>query len=386
MMKKKICVITGTRAEYGLLYWLMKDIQQDPDLCLQLVATGTHLSPEFGFTCKEIERDGFEINKKTEMLLSADTPSAISKSTGLGMISFADVLNELQPEILIVLGDRFEMLAAATVALISKIPIGHIHGGELTTGAFDESIRHAITKMAWWHFVAAEEYRKRVIQLGENPERVFLVGGMGVDAIVRSNLLSKNALEKEIGIQFGERNLLVTFHPVTLEKETSASQFRELLVALSGLEKTKLILTAPNADTNGRVIIQMIEDFVRDHSESMVYFDSMGQLNYLSALQFVDGVIGNSSSGLTEAPSFKIGTINIGDRQHGRLKAKSIIDCIPDSKAIKSTIEQIYSSDFQKSLKSVINPYGNGEASVKILSVLKNNSLPKELKKDFFDL
>lgn len=385
-MKRKVCVVTGTRAEYGLLYWLMKGIQEDDDLELQIIATGMHLSPEFGLTYREIEKDGFLINKKVEMILSADTPSAIAKSTGLGLIGFADAPTELQPDIMVVLGDRFEVLAASIAATFARIPVGHIHGGETTTGAFDEAIRHSITKMAYWHFVAAEEYRKRVIQLGEDPKRVFLVGGMGVEGILKANLLSKKALEKELEFKFGPKNLLVTFHPVTLDKETSENQFNELLGALQSIDNAHLIFTAPNADTDGRIISRMINEFVSKHPKNSIVFTSMGQTNYLSSLQFVDAVVGNSSSGLAEAPSFKIGTINIGDRQKGRLKAESVIDCEPSRESILDAFNKLYSEDFQQILKRVKNPNGNGHASEKILEVLKTVNLPEELKKGFYDL
>ena len=386
MKKRKICVVTGTRAEYGLLYWLMKSIEDDPNLELQVIATGMHLSPEFGSTYKEIERDGFRINKKVEMILSADTPSAIAKSTGLGMIGFADALEELKPDILMVLGDRFELLAAAFAAVVARIPIGHIHGGETTIGAFDEAIRHSITKMSWWHFVAADEYEKRVIQLGENPGRVFNVGGLGVDAIKKTNLLSKDKLMTKTGIKFGKKNLLITYHPVTLENKTSQQDFKSILDVLSEIKDIYLIFTMPNADSDGRIIKKMISDFVFNQSERSISFTSMGSLNYLSTLQYVDGVVGNSSSGLAEAPTFKIGTINIGDRQKGRLKAESIIDCEPTKKSIKLAIDKLYGHKFQKDLHSVQNPYGDGDAIEKIMSILSNKPIPEEMKKYFYDL
>jgi GDP/UDP-N,N'-diacetylbacillosamine 2-epimerase (hydrolysing) len=386
MKKRKICVVTGTRAEYGLLYWLMKSIEDDPNLELQVIATGMHLSPEFGSTYKEIERDGFRINKKVEMILSADTPSAIAKSTGLGMIGFADALEELKPDILMVLGDRFELLAAAFAAVVARIPIGHIHGGETTIGAFDEAIRHSITKMSWWHFVAADEYEKRVIQLGENPGRVFNVGGLGVDAIKKTNLLSKDKLMTKTGIKFGKKNLLITYHPVTLENKTSQQDFKSILDVLSEIKDIYLIFTMPNADSDGRIIKKMISDFVFNQSERSISFTSMGSLNYLSTLQYVDGVVGNSSSGLAEAPTFKIGTINIGDRQKGRLKVESIIDCEPTKKSIKLAIDKLYGHKFQKDLHSVQNPYGDGDAIEKIMSILSNKPIPEEMKKYFYDL
>ena len=385
-MLKNICVITGTRAEYGLLYWLMKGIQKNPNLELQIIATGMHLSPEFGLTYKEIEKDGFTINYKVEMLLSSDTPSSISKSTGLGLIGMSDAYSVLQPDMVILLGDRYELLAASTAALISRIPIGHIHGGETTEGAFDEAIRHSITKMAWWHFVACEEYKKRVIQLGEDPKRVYIVGGMGVDAIKKTKLLNKINLEKAIDFKFGKKNILVTFHPVTLEKETSKKQFKELLVCLDELNDTNIIFTLSNSDTNGRIINSMIHNFVNNHSSNTKYYASMGHLNYLSTLQFIDGIVGNSSSGLLEAPTFKIGTINIGDRQEGRIKAKSIIDCEPKKNSIKKAIQKLYSPDFQKNLLTVKNLYGNGHASDKIVDILSSEKLPDQIKKHFFNL
>ena len=386
MKKRNICVVTGSRAEYGLLYWLIKSIKDDPKLELQIIATGMHLSHEFGLTYKEIENDGFHINCKIEMLLSADTPSAISKSTGLGLIGFADAYNELNPDIVVVLGDRFEILAASIAALYAKIPIVHIHGGETTVGAFDEAIRHSITKMAWLHFVAADEYLKRVIQLGENPKRVFNVGGLGVDAIRKTELLSKKKLMDNIGIQFANKNLLITYHPVTLEKQTSQKHFQLLLDVLSEMEGIYLIFTMPNADSDGRIIKKMIDEFVLSHKERSIAYTSMGHLNYLSTLQFVDGVVGNSSSGLAEAPTFKVGTVNIGDRQNGRLKAKSVIDCKPTKKSIQNAVDELYSEEFQKMLPSVNNPYGEGNATQKIIDVLKKLSIPEELKKEFYDL
>jgi GDP/UDP-N,N'-diacetylbacillosamine 2-epimerase (hydrolysing) len=386
MKKRKICVVTGTRAEYGLLRWLMDGINKSTKLDLQIVATGMHLSPEFGLTYQEIENDGFKIDKKIEMLLSADTPSSISKSIGLGLIGFSDAFFELNPDIVIVLGDRYEVLAASLAAMFENIPIAHIHGGETTAGAFDEAIRHSITKMAWWHFVAADEYEKRVIQLGENPERVFNVGGLGVDTIKKTNLLSKDELMIKAGIKFGKKNLLITYHPVTLENKTSQQDFKSLLDVLSKIKDIYLIFTMPNSDSDGRVIKKMINDFVFNQSERSISFTSMGSLNYLSTLQYVDGVVGNSSSGLAEAPTFKIGTINIGDRQKGRLKAESIIDCEPTKKSIKLAIDKLYGHKFQKDIHSVQNPYGDGDAIEKIMSILSNKPIPEDMKKDFYDL
>jgi GDP/UDP-N,N'-diacetylbacillosamine 2-epimerase (hydrolysing) len=384
--KKKICVVTGTRAEYGLLSLLMKSIKDDNNLVLSIIATGSHLSPEFGLTYKEIESDGFYINKKIEMVLSADTPSAIAKSTGLGMVGFGDALSDLQPDLVIILGDRYELLAASFASLTARIPIAHIHGGETTEGAFDESIRHSITKMSWWHFAAAEEYKKRIIQLGENPDRVYNVGGLGVDLINNSRLLSKEELINKTGINFSSKNLLVTYHPVTLENQSSKDHLESLLSALTEINDINVIFTMPNADSDGREIFNMIEKFVSNYSDRAISFTYMGHLNYISTLQFVDGVIGNSSSGLLEVPSFKIGTINIGDRQKGRLKAESVIDCEPTKESIKSAIEILYSKKFKNTLKLVSNPYGEGNATKKILDVIKNNPLPEDIKKEFYDL
>jgi len=382
---KKICVVTGTRAEYGLLYWLMKEIESDKDLELQLIVTGMHLSPEFGLTYKEIEKE-FKINKKIEMLLSSDTSIGISKSMGLAQISFAEAYDELKPDMVIVLGDRYEIFSAASTAMIAKIPISHLHGGETTEGAFDESIRHSITKMSHLHFTATEEYKNRVIQLGEHPNRVFNVGGMGIENIKRLKLLSKEEFEKSIDFRLNKKNILVTFHPVTLENSTAKEQFQELLDAIDELEDTNIIFTKANSDTDGRVINQMIDEYVAKNFHKSIGFSSLGQLRYLSALQFVDAMVGNSSSGLTEAPSFKIGTINIGDRQKGRIKAESVIDCLPNKKSIEKAFEKLYSLEFQDILLNIQNPYGDGCASEQVVEVLKNVNLDNILKKSFYDL
>ena len=382
---KKICVVTGTRAEYGLLYWLMKEIEADKDLELQIIVTGTHLSPEFGLTYKEIEKE-FKIDKKIEMLLSSDTSIGISKSMGLAQIGFAEAYEELKPEIVVVLGDRYEIFAAASAAMIARIPIAHLHGGETTEGAFDESIRHSITKMSHLHFTATQEYKNRVIQLGEEPNRVFNVGGVGIENIKRLKLLGKKEFEESIDFKLNKKNILVTFHPVTLEKSTAKEQFQELLDAIDTLEDTNIIFTKANSDTDGRVINRMCEEYVSKNSHKTVCFASLGQLRYLSALQFVDAVVGNSSSGLTEAPSFKIGTINIGDRQKGRIKASSVIDCEPSRESIKKAFEKLYSKEFQEALKSVQNPYGDGCASLKIVEEIKKADLNNILKKSFYNI
>ena len=384
-MKRKICVVTGTRAEYGLLYWLIKEIEANKDLELQLIVTGMHLSPEFGLTYKEIEKD-FKINKKIEMLISSDTAIGISKSMGLAQIGFTEAYEELKPDILVVLGDRYEIFSAVSAAMIANISIAHLHGGETTEGAFDESIRHSITKMSHLHFTATEEYRNRVIQLGEEPNRVFNFGGMGIENIKRLKLLSKEEFEKSIEFKLNKKNILVTFHPVTLENSTAKEQFQELLDAIDELEDTNIIFTKANSDTDGRVINQMIDEYVAKNSEKSIEFASLGQLRYLSALQYIDAVVGNSSSGLLEAPSFKIATINIGDRQKGRIKAISVIDCEPKKEEISKAFEEIYSKEFQEKLKSVENPYGENSPSKQIVEVLKNVNLANILKKSFYDL
>ncbi|QBM16367.1 GDP/UDP-N,N'-diacetylbacillosamine 2-epimerase (hydrolyzing) [Marinobacter sp. JH2] len=385
-MTRKVCVVTGTRAEFGLLRWLMGEIQSHPQLELQVVATGMHLSPEFGSTYREIEEAGFEINARVEMLLSSDTNTAVTKSMGLGVIGFADAYERLAPDMVVVLGDRFEIFAATSAALIAGVPVAHLHGGETTEGAFDEAIRHSITKMSHLHFVAAEEYRQRVIQLGEHPGRVFNFGGMGIDAIKRIKLLSREELESSLELSLGAKSLLVTFHPVTLEDETSsAAQMGELLAALEGLDDTTLIFTMPNADTGGRELSAMVREFAQGHPNAKVY-TSLGQLRYFSCLAQIDGVVGNSSSGLAEAPSFNIGTVNIGDRQKGRLKANSVIDCEPNREAIQAALKTLYSAEFQASLAAVSNPYGNGGASEAIVKVLAEYPLENIRKKQFYNL
>lgn len=384
-MNRKICVITGTRAEYGLLRWVMQGIKDDPELTLQIIATGMHLSPEFGLTYKAIEQDGFQIDRKVEMLTSSDTPVGIAKSMGLGMIGFADALDELQPDLIVVLGDRFEIFAAVSAALVARIPVAHLHGGESTEGAFDEALRHSITKISHLHFVAAEEYRQRVIQLGEQPDHVFLVGSLGIDNIKRLKLLDRATLEASLDFKLGAKNLLITFHPVTLEVLTASDQIAELLAVLSTLNDTKLIFTLPNADTDGRTLIKRVEQFVAQHPNARAY-TSLGQLRYLSCIAHVDGVVGNSSSGLIEVPYFKKGTINIGDRQRGRLQAASVINCDPSRESIYAALEKLYSSDFQASLRQVINPYGKGGASEKVVECIKHYAIDGITKKAFYDL
>jgi GDP/UDP-N,N'-diacetylbacillosamine 2-epimerase (hydrolysing) len=384
-MSRKICVVTGTRAEFGLLRWLMQEVQQTPGLELQVLATGMHLSPEFGLTYREIEQAGFVIDARVEMLLSADTATAVTKSMGLGMIGYADAYARLCPDLIVVLGDRFEIFAATAAALIAGIPVAHLHGGETTEGAFDEAMRHSITKMSHLHFVAAEDYRRRVIQLGEQPERVFLVGGLGIDAIQRIALLDRESLEASLDFKLGRRNLLITFHPVTLEGQSSGQQMAELLAALGELDDTHLIFTMPNADTGGRELATMVDTFVATHPNARVY-SSLGQLRYLSCMKFVDAVVGNSSSGLAEAPSMGIATVNIGDRQKGRLSAESVINCPPERQAIHAALQHLHAPEFRQTLASVVSPYGRAGASERIVQILKDYPLDGILKKSFYNL
>lgn len=383
---RKICAITGTRAEYGLLHLLLRKIKKDPELSLQLIVTGMHLSPEFGLTWKDIAQDGFKIDRKIEMLLSSDTPSGIIRSMGIAMIGFSEAYDSLKPDLVLILGDRFEIFAAAGAATVALIPLAHLHGGELTEGAFDEAMRHSITKMSHLHFTATDAYRRRVIQLGEDPDKVFNVGSLGVDNIQQLSLLTREEFETSINFKLNKKNLLITFHPVTLEQETSESHMRALLTSLDDLVDTNFIFTEPNADTGGRIIIELIDDFVSRHPENACSFKSLGQLRYLSAMQFVDALVGNSSSGLIEAPSFKIGTINIGDRQKGRIKADSVIDCSPNIPSIKNAIKKVCSDSFKESLRDLKNPYGEGGASEKVIEKLKTIDLSNILKKRFFDL
>jgi UDP-N-acetylglucosamine 2-epimerase (non-hydrolysing)/GDP/UDP-N,N'-diacetylbacillosamine 2-epimerase (hydrolysing) len=383
MSKRKICIVTGTRAEYGLLYWLMKEVQSDSDVELQIIATGMHLAPEFGSTYQVIEDDGFVIDSKVEMLLASDTAVGITKSMGLGVIGFADELDSLKPDLLVLLGDRFEVLAAAQAALIARIPIAHLFGGDTTEGAFDEAIRHSITKMAHLHFVSNEQSAARVRQLGENPEHVYNFGSTGIDQIKRVEQLSRDEIEKQLGYTFQKKNLMVTFHPATLEEHSPESQFQELLDALSLLgPDVGVIFTYPNADPAGRALIPMIDSFVAKHPQGKAYA-SLGQLRYLSVMAQVDAVVGNSSSGLYETPSFKIPTVNIGDRQKGRLQADSVINCAVDANLICEAINASFAMD----CSAVVNPFGDGDSSQKIKAVLKKVQLDETLlKKHFFDL
>lgn len=384
-MVKKVCVVTGSRAEYGLLRWVIEGIRDSAALELQLVVTGTHLSHEFGFTVQEIERDGFAIDYRVEMLLSSDTSVGVSKSLGLGVIGFADALESLKPDLVLVLGDRFEIFGAATAAMIARIPIAHIHGGELTEGAVDDAIRHAITKMSHLHFVAAEEYRDRVIQMGEQPDRVFNVGGLGVEAVKRTKLMNRSEVEESLGIKFSSPSFLVTFHPVTLEPESSATQFERVLEGFKDLESAQFLFTMPNADTEGRIIRNLIEGFCSEVANAH-YFESLGQPLYLSTMAQVDAVVGNSSSGLLEAPAVGVATVNVGTRQDGRLKASSVIDCQPNPGSVLEAVQRVMSEVFVGSLADIENPYGSCEASQAVVSVLQEWIGSAFIRKIFNDL
>ena len=382
---RKICVVTSTRAEYGLLYWLLKEIKADSELKLQLIVTGMHLSPEFGLTYKEIEKE-FKIDKKIEILSGSHTSLDICAEMARVYEKFASALAELKPDILVLLGDRYEIFGVAGVASIMQIPIAHIHGGETTQGAFDEAFRHSITKMSHIHFAATNEYANRIIQLGEEPSRVFNVGGPGIENIKKLNLLNKNEFEKSIKFKLAKKNLLITFHPATLENSSAREQFNELLNALDELEETNFIFTKANSDTDGDVINKMIDEYVRQNPQKAAAFVSLGQLRYLSAIKFVDIVLGNSSSGLLEVPSFKKATINIGDRQKGRARASSVIDVRPVKEEILAAIKRAYSKEFEQTLKDTINPYDGGNPSKKMVKILKEIKLDGILKKKFYDV
>ena len=383
---RKICVVTGSRAEYGLLSGLMRAIKEDKELQLQVIATNMHLSPEFGLTYREIEKDGFQVDKKVQMLLSSDTPNATTKSVGLATIGFADAYEDLQPDLLVVLGDRFEILAAVTAALFFKIPVAHLHGGEITEGAYDDCIRHAITKMSHLHFTSTEAYRQRVIQLGEQPDRVFYVGAIGVENIKRMPLMSKEELEESIGFELGEKSLLVTYHPVTLEDHTAADQCKSLLEALDEFPDYKIIFTLPNSDTDGRVIIRLINEYVSLHSEHCMAIPSLGLRRYLSALHCVSAVVGNSSSGIIEVPSFGIPTLDIGDRQKGRIAAESVWHCDVAKCGIVEGLKKVLSPLWITSAKNAQNPYDKEDTIASIHKIIRTYPLEGLQKKSFYNI
>lgn len=368
---KKIALFTGTRAEYGLLYWLMKDIQQDPDLTLQLLVSGTHLSPEFGLTYRQIEQDGFHIDEKIEILLSSDSPVGVAKSVGLGVLGFTDALARLSPDMLVILGDRFEALAAAQTAMILRIPVVHLHGGEITEGAYDDAFRHAITKLSHLHFTATESYRQRVIQLGEAPERVFNVGAIGLDHLKRTPMMTVAELADSLAFPLQQPYFLVTYHPVTLANEPATASFGAVLKALDYFPEHQVILTYPNADDGGRKIIPLLEEYAKANPTRVLAIPSLGQRRYLSAVSHASAVIGNSSSGIIEVPSFGISTVNIGQRQQGRMAANSVIHCPPRVEAIRQAMSSAISGRYLEAGESITNPYGQGDAGSQIIARLK---------------
>lgn len=386
-MQKKVCIVTGTRAEYGLLKPLIDKVYKSEKLKLQLAVTGMHLSPEFGLTYKEIEEDGYPITSKIEMLLSSDTSVGITKSMGVAILGFADYFEQYKPDLAVILGDRYEMLMAASAAMVAKIPIAHIHGGELTEGIIDEAIRHCITKMSHIHFTSTEEYRNRVIQLGEQPQTVYNVGALGIENIKNRNLLYREELEKQLHFKFTEKTIMVTYHPVTLENITTKKQFQDILDVIHAHKELTVIFTKANADMDGRIINQMMDEFVIDHKDRCVVYTSLGQLKYLSALQFCRAVVGNSSSGIIEVPSFGIPTVDIGDRQRRRLHAESVIHCGNDRNEIEAALMLALSDKFIKEIAGIRNPYEGKQTSDRMVSIIceaLDYGITK--KKEFFDM
>ena len=385
MIRKKICIITGTRAEYGLLKPLIQKIKNDEDFLLQLVVTGMHLSTEFGLTFNEIQKDGFQIDEKIEILLSSDSAVAVSKAMGLAQISFSEMFNRTLPGMVIILGDRFEMLAIAIAARIANIPIIHLHGGELTLGAYDDAFRHSITKLSTLHFTSTEKYKNRVIQMGEPPQQVFNVGALGVESIHNLTLLTKTELENKLKFKFLRKNILVTYHPETDRNHSVEKQFNEILNALKYFDDARIVFTKANADNGGRTINKMIDEHVKKNSHA-VCFTSLGQLNYLSCLQYADVVLGNSSSGIIEVPSFDIPTINVGDRQKGRVRASQTIDVTLNDGEIRSALNEAFLSKSKNEIVTNLNPYYQENTAQKIVGILKKTNLDDLSQKSFYDI
>ncbi|WP_422529144.1 UDP-N-acetylglucosamine 2-epimerase [Serratia fonticola] len=381
---KKIAVFTGTRAEYGLLYWLLKDIQNDTDLILQLIVTGMHLSPEFGNTYKQIEADGFSIDEKIEILISSDTPVGVVKSMGLGMLGFSEALSKLRPDCIIILGDRFEALAMAQSAMVMKIPIVHLHGGEITEGAYDDSFRHAISKLSHLHFVSTEEHRKRVIQLGEQPSTVFNFGALGLEHLKRSKFLNIEELSESLSFKLDKPYFLVTYHPVTLADELPELSFLQIIEALNEFKNYKIIITYPNADDGGRRIIPLLKEFANSQPDRVLVVPSLGQTRYLSAVKYSAAVIGNSSSGIIEVPSLNVSTVNIGLRQKGRMAANSVINCEAKKDSIIKAINKAVKNNSLNKDTNIDNPYDGGFVSQRIIEILKKIDFLKM--KKFYDL
>lgn len=386
-MKRKIGVVTATRAEYGLLKNVMTEINNDDELELVLFVTGTHLLEEYGHTIDDIIKDGFNVNEKIDILMKNDDPAAISKSMGMAAILFGDVFDKDDIEMLVVLGDRYELLPICQAAMCHRIPIAHISGGEATEGLIDEAVRHCVTKMSYLHFPSCEEYRKRIIQLGEHPNRVFNYGDVGVENIRTVGLLSKKELESNLGIQLNEKYFSVTFHPVTLENETAEKQIDELLSAIEELREFKFVITKSNADSGNQIINRRIDEFIKTH-ENCVAFESLGITRYLSLLKYSSGIIGNSSSGIIEAPILKIPTINIGDRQKGRLKASSIIDCAPNKEEIVNAIKVVMTKPFLQENCDGSSPYSGFDTARRIVNTIKDFIICEkiDLKKPFYDM
>jgi UDP-N-acetylglucosamine 2-epimerase (non-hydrolysing) len=383
-MPKKIAVFTGTRADYGLLYWLISDIQTSTELDLQLIVSGSHLSPEFGNTIEQIEKDGFHVDEKIEMLLSSNSAVGTAKSMGLGIISYSEALDRLKPDVLVILGDRFEALAVAQTATILGIAILHIHGGEITEGAYDDAIRHAITKLSQVHCTSTETYRQRVIQMGEHPDKVHNVGAIGLDHINRSQLMSLEALSTSLDFLLTKPYFVVTYHPVTLAKEPAEETFSALLDALTLFTSHQVILTYPNADNGGRGLISQLQDYAAQSNGRVLAIPSLGQTRYLSAVKHAAAVIGNSSSGVIEVPAFNVATVDIGDRQKGRLAASSVINTKPTFDTIVKAIEQAINTTEALKRSPVSNPYGQGLASRDIRDILI--TMDTDPIKSFYDI
>ena len=381
---KRLCVVTGSRAEYGLLKPVLKRIQQDNDLVLQMIVTGMHLDHRCGLTYKEIEKDNIHIDEKIEMNLASDTAIGICKSMGIGLISLAEAYDRLKPDMIILLGDRYEIFAAASAAMIHKIPIAHIHGGEITQGAYDDSMRHAISKMSYLHFTSTKEYRHRVIQLGEHPDRVYEVGALGIENIKEMTLLSKRELEETLNIQLKKPLALVTFHPATLEKNTTIIQLEPLLEALDYFKDLTVIFTKSNTDTGGGMINEMINQYTSKNCKKAFAFTSLGSLRYLSIMNCSSFVIGNSSSGIIEAPFLSVPTVDIGDRQKGRVKPGSVINSDDSVQGIIVAIQKALS--YEKYKTKIVTPYEKEDTSHQIISAIKQ-ALQEgvDLKKDFYD-
>jgi UDP-hydrolysing UDP-N-acetyl-D-glucosamine 2-epimerase len=386
-MGRRICIVTGTRAEYGLLYWLMRAIDDAPDCKLQIVATAMHLERAFGHTVDLIRADGFTVDAEVPMHLSSDRPADIARSTGIGLTGLAETFARLQPDIVVLLGDRFETLAAASAAALMCIPIAHIHGGEITEGAVDDALRHAITKLAQLHFVAAAAFRRRVIQLGEAPDRVFIVGAPGLDNLVRMQLPDHTAIARRVGIALDRPFFLITYHPATLDNADPVSRVEELLAALEEFPDVAFVFTSANADAGGRAINRRIEDFVAQHPARAVLVSSLRQEFYLAALKQADVMIGNSSSGIIEAPAAKIPTVNVGIRQKGRPRAASVIDCDERRDAIAAAIRRARDPALQSTMASDDPPYGRPRnAAASIIEQLRTADLKAILRKRFHDI